>query len=382
MSEDFYAVLGVDRDATEEEITRAFRKKAAKYHPDVSDEPDAEETFKRVKKAKEVLTDEEKRQLYDQLGHERYLEYEKTGAADQGGAHAGGPFGGGDPFGGGPFGDIFEQFFGGGRAGRERSRRRQGTTLRTELTIDLEAAFEGTTKRITVRRPEACDTCGGSGHAPGADVRTCAQCNGQGRITEVRRSAFGQVQQSRPCPRCDGEGRIVSEACPTCAGDGIVEREATLEVEVPAGIRDGQTLRMRGEGAPGEGGGPPGDLLIEVRVTDHPDFDRDGDDLRYDLELSIPQAALGDRVVVPTLDGEVELRVPAGTQPGDRFRLDDRGMPRLEGRGRGDLIVEVDVRVPTELTEEQREALQALAGAMDEELDVDASLFDRIRGSF
>lgn len=388
MSEDFYDVLGVDRDASEEEINRAFRKKAAKYHPDVSDEPNAEETFKRIKKAKEVLTDEEQRQLYDQLGHERYLEADKAGATEEGarggfGGGAGGPFGGGaagDPFGDGPFGDIFEQFFGGG-GGRQRRRSQQGADLRTTMRLNLEEAYRGVTKRITVNRPEPCDTCDGSGHPPDADVQTCPQCNGQGRVTEVRRSPFGQVQQTTTCPQCEGEGRLYSATCGTCGGDGLVQREATLEVNVPEGIRDGQTLRMGGEGAPGEAGGPRGDLLIEVRIADHPTFERDGNTLYYPLELSVPQAALGDTVTIPTLDGEVELDVPAGTQSGDRFRLDGKGMPRLERRGHGDLVVQAEVVVPTDLTEDEREALEALAEASGETLDVDESLFDRIRES-
>lgn len=381
MARDFYDVLGVDRDASEEEINKAFRKKAARYHPDVSDEPDAEEQFKQIKKAKEVLTDEEQRQLYDRLGHDQYLEAEKHGATDnggRGGARAGGPFGGGG--GGDPFGSIFDQFFNQRSGGRQRPQ--QGRDLRTSMTIDLEEAFEGVTKRVTIRRPEHCDTCAGSGHPPDADSRTCPECNGRGQVTRVQRSAFGTVQRTERCQHCSGEGTMYSETCGECGGDGVVEATATLEVDVPEGIQSGQTLRMDGEGAPSPNGGPNGDLLIDVSVAEHPRFDRDGADLRLSYELSFPQAALGDRVTIETLDGEVELRIPAGTQPGDRFRLEGRGMPRLQRRGRGDLFVEADIVVPEKLSAEQQEAIEALAAMNDEDLDVDESLFDRIKGSF
>lgn len=383
MARDFYDVLGVDRSASEEEIKRAYREKAAEYHPDVSDDPDAEEKFKEIQQAKEVLTDEEQRELYEQLGHERYLEFEKRGGtdADAGGQRrAGGPFGGAG--GGDPFGDIFEQFFGASRQSRSRDRPQSGADLRTRMRIDLVEAYEGTTKRITVRRPEQCDDCGGTGHPPDAEARTCPECNGRGRITQVQQSPFGRVQREQRCDRCDGTGRIHTETCATCGGSGTVERERTLEVDVPAGIRDGQTLRMDGEGAPGERGGPTGDLLIEVTVDDHDTFDRDGDTLYYDLSISYPQAVLGDTVEIPTLAGSVELSIPAGTQPGDKFRIDDRGMPRLRGRGQGDLIVTVDLEVPTNVSEEQREAIERLAELDDVEIDPDESFFDKLKESF
>lgn len=380
MARDFYDVLGVDRDASEEEIKKAFRKKAARHHPDVSDDPDAEETFKQIKKAKEVLTDEEQRQLYDQLGHDRYVEAEKHGATDQ--SRAGGAGGARGPFGGGgdPFGSIFDQFFNQRSGGRARPQ--SGRDLRTSMEIDLEEAFEGVTKRVTVTRPERCATCDGEGHPPDATASTCSQCDGRGQVTRVQRSAFGRVQRTERCPHCEGEGKFYSETCSTCGGDGITEERATLQVDVPAGIQSGQTLRMEGEGAPGSNGGPNGDLLIDVNITNHPEFDRDGPDLLKQYELSFPQAALGDKITVSTLDGEVELRIPAGTEPGKRFRLEDRGMPRLNRRGRGDLYVEVDIAVPEKLTKEQKEAIEALAEASDEDLEIDESLFDRLRGSF
>jgi len=325
MSEDFYAALGVSRDADEDEIKQAYRKKAAEYHPDVSDDPDAEEKFKKVKKAKEVLLDDEKRRMYDQMGHDRFEEAEKRGATDSD-RGAGGMGGMGGAGGMGGMNDIFEQFFGGGGS-RSRSGPRQGSDLKTRLRIDLEDAYEGVTKQLTVTRPERCSECDGAGHPPDADARTCSACNGQGQRTTVRQTPLGRVQQTQTCSQCDGQGTIYSETCSTCRGDGQVQNEATLQVEVPAGIRDGQTLRMDREGAPGENGGPNGDLLVEIRIGEHNLFERDGDDLRRRQPISFPQAVFGDTVEVPTLDGTVEMDVPAGTQSGETFRLKTRECP-------------------------------------------------------
>ena len=380
MTEDFYDVLGVSRDADEDEIKQAYRTKASEYHPDVSDDPDAEEKFKKAKKAKEVLTDEEKRQAYDRMGHDRFEQAEKRGGFDGAGGGAGGnPFGGGGG-GAGGFGDIFEQFFGGG--GRGGNRPRQGQDLRTSLSLDLEEAFEGVEREFTVTRPSRCSDCDGSGHPPGADERTCPNCDGQGQVTQVQQTPFGRMQQTGTCRRCDGEGTLYSETCSTCGGEGQVREESTLSVDIPAGIRDGQTLRMEGEGAPGQNRGPNGDLLIEVSVADHPDFDRDGDDLHYQHPISFPQATFGDTVEVPTLDGTVEMDVPAGTQSGETFRLQGKGMPRLRRRGRGDLFVQVQVVTPDSLNAEQREALERFAEAGGEEVDVNEGFFERIKSSF
>ncbi|AXG10775.1 molecular chaperone DnaJ [Haloplanus rubicundus] len=378
MTEDFYDVLGVSRDADEDEIKQAYRKKASEYHPDVSDDSDAEEKFKKAKKAKEILTDEEKRQAYDRMGHERFEQAEKRGGFDGGAGGAGGnPFGGG---GAGGFGDIFEQFFGGG--GRGGNRPRQGQDLRTSLSLDLEEAFEGVEREFTVTRPSRCSDCDGAGHPPDADERTCPNCDGQGQVTQVQQTPFGRMQQTGTCRRCDGEGTLYSETCSTCGGEGQVREESTLTVDIPAGIRDGQTLRMEGEGAPGPNRGPNGDLLIEVSVADHPDFDRDGDDLHYQHPISFPQATFGDTVEVPTLDGTVEMDVPAGTQSGETFRLQGKGMPRLRRRGRGDLFVQVQVVTPDSLNKEQREALERFAEAGGEEVDVNEGFFERIKSSF
>jgi molecular chaperone DnaJ len=383
MSEDFYDALGVSRDASEEEIQEAYREMAREYHPDVSDDPNAEEKFKKAKKAKEVLTDDEKRRMYDQMGHERFEQAEKRGATDGDRGGMGGMGGQGNPFGDvGGMNDIFDQFFGGGGGGRNRNAPRQGQDLRTRMTVSLEAAYEGITRDFSLTRPEGCPDCDGAGHPPDADSQTCPECNGQGQTTRVQQTPLGRVQQTQTCRRCEGDGILYEETCDTCGGDGRVQREATLQVDVPAGIEDGQTLRMSGEGAPGENNGPNGDLLIEVRVEPHPDFERDGDDLHFDAAVSFPQAVFGDTIEVPTLDGDVEMELDAGTQSGETFRLQGKGMPRLRGRGHGNLYVTVQVVTPSDLNEEQREALQAFAEAGGEEVDVDEGFFEKITGSF
>jgi len=379
MTEDFYDVLGISRDASEEEIEEAYREAVRRYHPDVSDDPNAEEKFKKAKKAKEVLTDEEKRRMYDQMGHEQFVEAEKRGATEGGARGGAGGVGG---MGGGPFSDmedIFEQFFGGG--GRSRDRPRQGRDLKTGLEVDLEEAYHAVEKQLTVRRPERCGECDGEGHPPGTGSRRCPECNGRGQTTTVQQTPFGRMQQTTTCRRCEGEGTVYEQTCHACSGDGIVRNETTLTVEIPAGIRDGQTLRMDGEGAPGERGGPNGDLLVEVSVADHPDFDRQGEDLYTSEAISFPQAVFGDTITVETFDGAVELDVPAGTQSGEQFRLREKGMPRLQRRGHGDLYVRVQVVTPESLSEDQREALEQFAEAGGEEIEVEQGFFDKIRDS-
>jgi molecular chaperone DnaJ len=386
MSEDFYEVLGVSRDADEEEIKQAYRTKATEYHPDVSDDPDAEEKFKKIKKAKEVLTDEEKRRQYDQMGHEQFEQAQKRGGVG-GGAGQGNPFGGmgGNGAGFGGFEDLFNEVFGGGGRGgrgRQSNRPRQGQDLRTRLTIDLEDAYEGIEKQVTIRRPEVCADCDGEGHPPDADVDTCPECDGQGQVTRVQQTPFGRMQQTSTCRRCGGDGQLADETCVTCDGAGITREEVTLTVEVPPGIRDGQTLRMEREGAPGENGGPKGDLLIEVSVDNDTDFERDGDDLYVQYPISFPQAVFGDTVQIDTLGGTVEMDVPEGTQSGEQFRLKNKGMPRLRGRGHGDLYVAVQIVTPSSLNGEQKEALKEFAEAGGEEVDVKEGFFEKIKNSF
>jgi molecular chaperone DnaJ len=379
MSEDFYDILGVSRDASEEEIEQAYREAVREYHPDVSDAPDAEEKFKKAKKAKEVLTDEQKRERYDQLGHDRFVEAEKRGAGGGGGGAQGG-----DPFGGaGPFDDmqdIFDQFFGGG--GGSGNRPQTGRDLKTGVTVDLETAYHGAEKELSVSRPETCSECNGEGHPPGTESQTCPGCNGRGERTQVTQTAFGRMKQRSTCRRCEGEGILYEQTCSTGRGDGVVRDEATLQVDIPAGIQDGQTLRMDGEGAPGERGARSGDLLVEVSVRDHPEFDRDGADLMKREAVSFPQVVFGDTVEVETLDGPVEFDLPAGTQSGETFRLGGKGMPRLQRRGDGDLYVQVQVITPESLNQEQREALEQFAEAGGEEIDVEQGFFDRLKNSF
>jgi molecular chaperone DnaJ len=392
MAQDFYDVLGVDHDASEDEIKRAFRKIAAEHHPDVSDDPDSEEIFKQARRAKEVLTDEEQRQAYDRLGHERFEQARKQGGFDDGRGGRAGGFGGGSPFGGGaggdpfggesPFGDLFEQFFGGGGRGNARSQARQGADLQTRLEVDLGEAYEGVEKRVTIRRPERCPECDGRGHPPGEEPSRCPQCDGRGQVTQVQQTALGRVQQTTACPRCEGAGELYERSCPECRGEGTVTNEATLTVEVPAGIRDGQTLRMEGEGAPGDRRARNGDLLIEISVADHSDFERDGADIYRREPISFPQAVFGDSIEVPTLGGSVEMDIPSGTQSGETFRLRGKGMPKLRGRGHGDQYVEVRVVTPDSLNKDQREALKAFAGAGGDDIDVSPGFFEKLRDSF
>ena len=385
MSEDFYDVLGVSPDASADEIKRAYRKKATEYHPDVSDDPNAEEKFKKIQKAKKVLTDEDKRAAYDRMGHDQYEQAEKHGF--DAGSAGGDPFGGmgGDPFGGagmgGGLGDLFEQVFGGGgRTGRRRPR--AGRDLRTDLQIDLEEAYEGVEKQFTIERPTRCGTCDGSGHPPSAEATTCPECAGQGRVTQVQQTPLGRVQQTTTCNRCVGEGTLYSESCSACRGDGIVREEVTLTVDVPAGIRDGQTLRMEREGAPSPEDGPDGDLLIDVTVREHDVFERDGDDLHYHHPISFPQAVFGDEVTFDTFDGSVSLEIPSGTQSGETFRLRGKGMPRLRGRSQGDLFVTIQVVTPESLNDEQIEALEAFAEAGGDEIELREGFFERIKRAF
>lgn len=380
MSEDFYDILGVSHDASEDEIKRAYREKAAQFHPDVSDEPDAGEKFKKAKKAKEVLTDEETRQAYDQMGHERFEETEKRGGFD--GRNGADPFGGMGGGGMGGMGDIFEQFFGGGgQRGRQRNAARQGRDLQTQLAIDLADAYNGVEKQMTITRPERCGTCGGSGHPTDATAETCSACDGRGQQTRVQETPLGRVQQTQTCSRCEGDGKVYSEQCGDCKGDGLVMSETTLTVDIPAGIKDGQTLRLEREGAPGENGGPNGDLLVEISVESHPEFERDGDDLIYRLPISFPKAVFGADVEVPTLDGAVTFDIESGTQSGETVRLRGKGMPRLQRRGSGDLFVYVQVVTPESLNDEQKEALELFAEAGGEEIDVSEGFFEKLKNS-
>lgn len=366
MARDYYDVLGVGRDASQEEIKKAYREKAREYHPDASDHPDAQERFKEVQEAYDVLGDQEKREAYDQLGHRQYRQAKKQGfdpsedgmSGGRGGMGAGGM---------GGFEDLFNEFFS-GFGGRQQQR--QG--VRTRISVTLEEAFEGTEREISYETEVECGACGGSGAAEGSDVRRCPQCDGSGEVRQQQRTPFGQATTVRPCPGCDGRGRIVEDPCRNCGGDGRVRDRVTRTIEIPRGVEDGTTLRLRGGGD---------DVYIEVTVEDHDKFRRDGTDLHVTHPISFPQAVYGDDVRVPTMEGEVEMEVPSGTQSGETFRLRGKGMPRMQGRGRGDQYVTVKVVTPEpgDLSEREREALEEFAAAGGNEIEVDEGFFDRLK---
>ncbi|HWO69421.1 MAG TPA: molecular chaperone DnaJ [Actinomycetota bacterium] len=341
---DLYEILGVDRDATQEEIKRAYRRLARQLHPDVSDRPDAEERFKEVTAAYEILSDPEKRRQYDLFGR-----------------------GGGPP--GFPFGDvqdIFEFFFGTGGFARPRQRRRatrarRGEDLYASLPLTFEEAAFGTTREVEVERFAACARCGGAGAEPGTGTQRCRTCGGTGEVQEVRRSVFGTMMTARTCGACEGTGEELADPCRDCAGEGRVPARETVVVEVPPGVADGLELRVDGEGHAGRGGGPPGDLYLALRVEPSPLFERRGQDLYGILDLSFAQAALGAELEVPTLDGTERVRIEPGTQPGTVLRLRGKGVPNLHRRGRGDLFLTVQVEVPRDLGREERRLLERLA---------------------
>ena len=366
MPTDYYEVLGVPRDASADDIKRAYRRLARQYHPDVSGAAEDQEKFKAVSNAYEVLSDARKREVYD-LGGDPLR---SSGA---------GP--GGMPGDGFTFTDIFDAFFGqtSSRGPRSRTRRGQDALLRIE--VDLAAALFGSTEKIQVDTAVACQRCEGSGSADGAEFVTCDVCRGRGEISHVQRSFLGQVMTTRPCPQCRGFGTVNPNPCPECAGDGRVRTRRTLNIEVPAGVDTGTRLQLAGHGEVGPGGGPAGDLYVEVTVTPHPVFSREGDDLACTLRLPMSAAALGTSVDLETLDGMRTVDVPAGTQFGERIELRGLGAPRLRGSGRGDLAVFVEVLTPTALDDRQRDLLSELATLRSEE-KVDGPTADEPSGGF
>jgi molecular chaperone DnaJ len=346
---DYYDTLGVARGAGQEDIKKAFRRLAMKYHPDRNKSDDAHDRFKAINEAYEVLSDPERRQMYDRFGH---------AGTEQ-------AFGGGRGFEGfnfGGFGDIFDAFFG-GTTGRRRSPRR-GSDTRHRLTLTFEEAAFGAEKKVQVEGVEMCSRCNGLRAEPGTEAERCPNCEGAGEVRRVQHSVFGQFVNVSTCDRCGGEGRIVPNPCRSCRGVGYEKRTRSLEVKFPAGIDDGSQLRLSGEGDVGVFGGPRGNLYLQVTVKAHKIFQRDGDDLIYDLELNIAQAALGDHVEVPTLEDAEPLRVPAGTQSGEAFVLKGKGVPHLRGGGRGDLVVRTQVLTPKNLTPEQKRLLAELGGSL------------------
>ncbi|MDX6508204.1 MAG: molecular chaperone DnaJ [Gaiellaceae bacterium] len=366
---DYYELLGVSREAGDGEIKKAFRRLARTLHPDVSNEPDAEERFRQVVEAYEVLSKPEARQLYDRYGHE-------------------GLSGGGftpTSFDFGSLADLFGAFFGddifasGGRA----TGRARGADVVAQIEIELTEAAQGTTRRVPFPATVTCTTCSGSGAKPGTEPVMCGTCGGRGRLQQVSRTAFGEFVRSQACPACGGAGRVVEDPCLECEGSGRIVEERTLEVEVPPGIHDGQQIRMTGEGHAGSLGGRAGDVYVQVRVNPDPRFVREGNDIFCTVDLTMTDAALGTTVKVPTLEGEIELEVEPGTQPGKLHVLKGRGMPVLQGFGRGNQRILLNVQVPKRLTDEQRRLLEEFersAGA--ETYEADEGFFQKLKSAF
>ena len=362
---DYYEVLGLQKGATEDEIKKAYRRLAKENHPDMNPgDKGAEARFKEIGEAYEVLSDPEKRSRYDQFG---FAGVDPNFAAGQGTGGFGGGFSG---FGDFDIGDIFDSFFGGGatRSGaRSSNAARRGENIRIQAELTFEEAAFGCTKDLPVSRIENCPECGGTGCEKGTTPEVCKRCSGTGTVRSQVRTAFGVMSSSSPCPDCNGSGKIIHSPCRKCRGKGAVRKNTTAKVEFPAGIDDGQTLSVHGLGHRGLNGGPAGDLLVTVSVLPHSQFERDGFDVYYDMPITITQAALGDSVEVPTLDGKVKYTIPDGTQTGTVFRLRGKGIPRLNSSGRGDQFVKVTVQTPMNLTGEQKELLRKLGETFGEE---------------
>lgn len=362
---DYYEVLGVSKDASKEEIKKAYRKLSKQFHPDINKEADASEKFQEVKEAYEVLSDEQKRAQYDQYGHQD---------PNQG---FGGFGGGAEGFG---FDDIFSTFFGGGSRRRDPNAPRKGDDLQYSMTIDFMDAVFGKEEEIELPKDETCSTCHGSGAKPGTKPKTCPYCEGSGQVNVTQDTPFGRMVNRRACQHCQGTGQIIPEKCTTCHGEGKVRKVKKIKVTIPAGVDDGQQLRVTGQGGPGVNGGPTGDLYVVFRVRPHKTFERDGDDIYMDLSISIAQAALGDEIEVPTVSGKVKLKIPAGTQSGARFRLKGKGVKNVHGYGTGDQHIIIQVKTPTKLNEKQKQLLREFAeisGDIPEEHS--SSLFDKIK---
>ena len=382
---DYYEVLGVGKSATQDEIKKAYRKKALQYHPDRNPgDKEAEEKFKEAAEAYEVLGDEQKRAQYDRFGHEGM-----RGGAGFGGA-------GGmtmeDIF--SQFGDIFGGFggvggfggFGGGRGGGQATVR--GSDIRVRVPLTLEEIYSGVKKKLKIKKYVPCKTCGGSGAASSKDVQTCSHCHGTGQVTRMTNTLLGRMQTTSVCPDCNGTGKTITKKCSACRGEGVSYEDETIDVQIPAGVTDGMQLLMHGMGNAAVRGGENGDLRIVIEEQPHERYIRQENDLLYNLSLSYPQAVLGGSVTIPTLDGEVKFKVPAGTQPGKLFRLGGKGMPMMNSRRKGDLIVVSDIHVPSQVNSEEKRRLQALQDAECPHLSPEeggkqkGALLDRLRGMF
>ena len=375
---DYYDVLGVGKSADATEIKKAYRKLAMKYHPDKNPgDKEAEEKFKEINEAYEVLSDETKRNNYDQFGHE--------GVNGQGFGGAGGF--GGQGFGGFDdiFGDIFGDMFGGGFGGGRPRRRgpERGADIRQRINISFEEAAFGKEVKVKINRSEECDECHGSGAKPGTSKKTCPTCNGSGQVQSVQRTPFGNIASTRTCATCNGEGEVIDSPCSKCHGKGSIRKTKTIEVDIPAGIDEGQMIKLSGQGELGTRGGPRGDLYIEVSVNVHQLFTREGYDVYLEMPITFAQATLGDEIQVPTLDGKVQYQVPEGTQTGTVFRLKGKGIPKLRSNVRGDQYVKVTVEIPKKLNDKQKELVRQFAKECGEEVhERQKSLSDKIDGFF
>ncbi|KQL53497.1 molecular chaperone DnaJ [Heyndrickxia shackletonii] len=368
---DYYEVLGLEKNASKDEIKKAYRKLSKQYHPDINKAPDAADKFKEVKEAYEVLSDDNKRAHYDQFGH-----------TDPNQGFGG--FGGASDFGGfGGFEDIFSTFFGGGGRRRDPNAPRQGADLQYTMTLSFEDAVFGKETEIEIPREEECDTCHGSGAKPGTKPETCPHCHGSGQLNTEQNTPFGKIVNRRVCNYCNGTGQLIKDKCRTCGGSGKVKKRRKINVKIPAGIDDGQQLRVSGQGEPGINGGPSGDLYVVFHVRDHEFFERDGDDIYCEVPITFTQAALGDEIEVPTLHGKVKLKVPAGTQTGTKFRLRGKGVPNVRGYGVGDQNIHVKVVTPTKLTDKQKQLLREfgeISGSIPDEHN--ESFFDKMKKAF
>ncbi len=374
---DYYEVLGVEKNAAEAEIKRAYRKLAAKYHPDVNHEPDAEAKFKEINEAYEVLSDGDKKARYDQFGF---------AGVDPNFNAGGNPFGGGfGGFGGfSDLGDIFGDIFGGGGSrGRSANAPRKGENVVAQVTLTFEEAAFGTKKEVSVGRIEACDHCGGSGAADGTHPETCDRCHGSGQIRVTQNFMGMSMQSTSACPKCGGKGKIIRTPCARCKGKGKIRRNQKINVDIPAGIDDGQSVRVREQGSAGSNGGPNGDLLVTVSIRPHALFERDGANVLCEMPISFTQAACGAEIEVPTLDGKVRYTVPEGTQTGTTFRLRGKGIPYVGYKNRGDQYVTVVVETPTQLTKEQKELLRKFEEAAgDAATPKRKSFFEKLKENF
>ncbi|GAA3757836.1 molecular chaperone DnaJ [Salinactinospora qingdaonensis] len=378
MARDYYAILGVRRDATKDEIKKAYRRLARELHPDVNPDSATQDRFKEVTQAYEVLSDPEKRRMFD-MGADPY--------APGGGGGAGGAGG----FGGGfPFDDIMNAFFGGQAGGRggPRDRMRRGRSIKVRVELDLSETAFGVTKDITFPTAVLCETCQGEGAAPGTKRETCDMCQGNGEVSQVTRSFLGQVMTTRPCPQCEGQGVSIPSPCADCAGEGRVREKVTRKVQIPAGVDDGTQIQLAGEGEVGPNGGPRGDIFLEIVQRPHPIFERQGDDLHCTIAVPMTAAALGVSMTVETLDGNEELDLRPGTNSGHVITLNERGTKRLNGPGRGDLMIHVNVETPTKLDEEQESLLRKLAELRSENQPPgkfspgQGNFFSRLRDAF